>query len=446
MAEYRIDDKVHEDPWAVQSQRITPLFHQYSTERNLMTPRAKWTGDVLRFAERWEEWKQESDLMDFTDLIETVWREQIPCPYSIAVLFADEAQDYSALELSVVRMWGAEAQYFILAGDDQQCLYHFKGATPEAFLFPEIPQEQKTFLKQSWRLPSKILAHADVWGRKLSRFEPKEFKPREEGGEVLFYSDLDYETRSVTKLIQSELAIEGRTMMLLASCSYMLRPLISAMRDEGILFHNPYKVDNGSWNPLRGVRRLRKFLRIDDGPMTWKDCWSWVECLDSKKSGLKTGAKTTIREYAKDEETGDYEVLTEDFERATGIELPDPDVDWLYPRLLSSKASLFSYGLKLVEKHGARVLLDDPRTIVGTIHSVKGGEAETVIVYPDLSLAGWNAWQRDQDPTIRLFYVAMTRAREKLILASGASSKCINLIRHGRENVRTVGFGNGETS
>jgi hypothetical protein len=40
---------------------------------------------------------------------------------------------------------------------------------------------------------------------------------------------------------------QGKTVMFLASCSYMLRPLIQVLRKQGIPFHNPYRKSNGFW-------------------------------------------------------------------------------------------------------------------------------------------------------------------------------------------------------
>jgi superfamily I DNA/RNA helicase len=57
--------------------------------------------------------------------------------------------------------------------------------------------------------------------------------------------------------------------------------------------------------------------------------------------------------------------------------------------------------------------------VIGTIHSIKGGEADCVYVMPDLSPQGAAQWQGDDDDkaaVIRTFYVAMTRARHKLAL------------------------------
>lgn len=55
-----------------------------------------------------------------------------------------------------------------------------------------------------------------------------------------------------------------------------------------------------------------------------------------------------------------------------------------------------------------------PKVIVGTIHSVKGGEADTVHVFPDLSSAAY--MDQDPDRIHRLFYVAVTRARDSVII------------------------------
>ena len=77
-------------------------------------------------------------------------------------------------------------------------------------------------------------------------------------------------------------------------------------------------------------------------------------------------------------------------------------------------------------KHGPDKLKTKPLVIVGTIHSVKGGEAENVYVFPDLSPGGFQELQdlRRRDPILRVFYVAFTRAKRRLVLcgeATGAS-------------------------
>ena len=77
---------------------------------------------------------------------------------------------------------------------------------------------------------------------------------------------------------------------------------------------------------------------------------------------------------------------------------------------------------------GPGALEESPRVIVGTIHSVKGGEADVVFLFPDLSPAGDAAYQKhgpDRDSVIRLFYVGMTRARHTLYICQQESSSAV---------------------
>ena len=74
-------------------------------------------------------------------------------------------------------------------------------------------------------------------------------------------------------------------------------------------------------------------------------------------------------------------------------------------------------------------MTEPPRITVGTVHSVKGGESDVVYVAPDLSRAGYDSWvDRDtRDQVVRVFYVAMTRAREKLVLLRPMSGLSVDL-------------------
>ena len=70
---------------------------------------------------------------------------------------------------------------------------------------------------------------------------------------------------------------------------------------------------------------------------------------------------------------------------------------------------------------------EEPRVIIGTIHSVKGGQADVVLVLPDVSRPswGWLPWRRISDEVRRLLYVAFTRAREELVLLDPATERAV---------------------
>ena len=56
----------------------------------------------------------------------------------------------------------------------------------------------------------------------------------------------------------------------------------------------------------------------------------------------------------------------------------------------------------------------DPRILVSTIHQVKGGEADNVVLVTDMGKLSWLNSTKDEE--IRVWYVAITRARKNLFL------------------------------
>ena len=73
--------------------------------------------------------------------------------------------------------------------------------------------------------------------------------------------------------------------------------------------------------------------------------------------------------------------------------------------------------------------------VVGTVHSVKGSEADVVCLFPDLSPRGMEEWDsgdpHQQANVYRLFYVAMTRARELLLMAEPGGGMAVDLSSDG---------------
>ena len=75
---------------------------------------------------------------------------------------------------------------------------------------------------------------------------------------------------------------------------------------------------------------------------------------------------------------------------------------------------------------GARAwenLETEPALMVGTYHSVKGGEADVVVAFPDISPQAAKAWRYGEiGPTVRMFFVGTTRARTSLYLGQPSNS------------------------
>ena len=55
-----------------------------------------------------------------------------------------------------------------------------------------------------------------------------------------------HDPSTVIQAVEQALA-DGKTVMAMASCEYMLRPLIKELRERALPFHNPYRPKNRQW-------------------------------------------------------------------------------------------------------------------------------------------------------------------------------------------------------
>ena len=72
-------------------------------------------------------------------------------------------------------------------------------------------------------------------------------------------------------------------------------------------------------------------------------------------------------------------------------------------------------------------LSSTPRISISTIHGVKGNERENVVVTTDLSNAAFIDYEKNQDDTHRLFYVACTRTENNLFIIEPQRKKAYDI-------------------
>ena len=102
------------------------------------------------------------------------------------------------------------------------------------------------------------------------------------------------------------------------------------------------------------------------------------------------------------------------------------DLTWLVSHLLAPQARRLHYVIAIARESGVHALFDVPKVTVGTIHSVKGGEADVVMLFPDLSPHAVEARESSRegwDAVQRLFYVGMTRARDTVMLCAPVNAE-----------------------
>lgn len=362
------------------------------------------TPEDERFLAAWRSWQNTTGVCEFTHLIESCLHKQIYFTPQPAAIFVDEYQDFSDLEIELVNRWAQDAEHLVLVGDPYQSIYGWRGASPSAMTDPTI------VLKQSYRVPRAVWAHA----RTILECPPPPMLPRDtegllEGGpgrrEVKYYIDRMKD-------------LEG-SWMFLFSCQFMADAFASDLRAHRVPYWNPY--DPRRWNPLRlsmqrGVTTASRVRAFAEGFSTanvklWRPLFAHVfergatEVLDSlRDEDPERTVRTVVLEVTKEAHRG---------------WLGDSDTREASQHL-SSVFRKASYVFELIDQHGPGILEQKPRAIVGTIHSVKGGEADHVAVFPDISPLQWDQLQQDgwdgRQAVLRTFYVGMTRARESLIL------------------------------
>jgi DNA helicase II / ATP-dependent DNA helicase PcrA len=413
------------------------ILQQLSRFRGLMIPQKGWPLVLCQFEEKWTRYKQALGLLDFTDLIERCLHDVAIAPRAPAVIFADEAQDLNRMQLTLIRKWGERASYFVLGGDDDQCIFSFAGASPDAILDPDIPDDHKIILKQSYRVPRAVHQVADGLIHQVTRRQEKIYLARPEAGAVHRLSTGTYKSPEYFILKSAEEHLkQGKTVMFLAACSYMLQPVVAALRKRGIPFHNPYRKSNGFWNPLRIGKKGSSASRIlallvahpdfGEGHHQWTygDLALWADCVASQGI-LKHGMKEKLQQYDR-AQTATMERLDEVFETGALTSLMDAWngdhqalLNWWRRLITADVRGRFQFPADVAAAYGPRALKDPPQVVVGTIHSVKGGQADVVYLFPDLSQAGDAQYQRNGEPrdsVIRVFYVGATRARETLYI------------------------------
>ena len=419
------------------------VFGDYMLLRARSVDRALWPPQVEAFARKWEFWCGNSGFVDFQGLIDLGLRDLEHCPGNPQILIVDEAQDSSASELLLLRKWEEQTDYSMLALDDDQCVYSFRGASPEALLGVEIPQDNLRILRQSYRVPEKVRVVADKWIAQVAGRQQKDYLSRKASdgtvvqGECRFLPTANYRNAEALLADAEQYLEQGKSVMFLTTCGYMLDPLKVVLRKRGVPFHNPYRTTRADWNPLAGREgtigakdRLLSYLApmVSARPWNPAECDQWFDILSSK-GVLTRGAKQLLHD-ATTEERGltDDEVVSlfegDEFTNAFSGVL-DPQLQWLENHLLPSKARSMAFPMDIYRRGGLELLQKKPQIIIGTVHSVKGGEADVVYVMPDLSLASmqqWSCYGPARDAIVRLMYVGMTRAKESLILTAPATS------------------------
>lgn len=303
--------------------------------------------------ENYQRYKQEYNLIDFTDMLEMFCNKNNPLPVDIAII--DEAQDLTTLQWKMCSIAFRNCKRIYIAGDDDQAIYEWSGADVKQFL---RLNGKKFILDQSYRLKKNILNFSKNITKMLQDKVEKDFNPIDSGGEIIYLNNIEE---------MNELNID-EDYYFLSRNNCFLNIYEKYLMERGYIFYKKDKlsIDYNIIDAIKIFEKARKFKNLGDN-------------------------ETKIKPY-----------ISENYNLSKPWYLNFKlDIDQLnyYRKIIQYKRSL-----NKVKIH------------INTIHGVKGGEADNVILLFNMTRACYLNLENNTDSELRCLYVAFTRAKNKLYI------------------------------
>lgn len=315
--------------------------------------------DVLKFVRHnFRRFKDTFALLDYTDMINEFNKKNEPIPVKIA--FVDEAQDLTTLQWRMVWTAFRHCDRIYIAGDDDQAIYQWSGADVEAFL--QVTGDIE-ILTKSYRLPDAVLEFAKNTAKHISRRVEKDYHGTGVQGSVSFVNGID------------EIDIDpNQTYMFLSRNNIFLNAIEAELRKKRVVYARD-KIPSITQKDVHTINLYEKVreTRIASNDDMYNMLWALKEGYNFKNPWYES------------------------------FNWPQDKID---------------YVRDLVQK---KVKIRDPKIFVGTIHSVKGAEADNVVVLLDVTRSVMLNIDKHPDTENRVFYVAFTRAKKNLILVNSNS-------------------------
>ena len=303
-----------------------------------------------------QEYKKKMHLLDFNDLIKKVISSgKIP---KLKAIFIDEAQDLSPLQWQLYDKLRENCDDMYLAGDDDQAIFAWAGADVNRFI--KEPANERV-LRYSRRVSRAVQEQSQIAVSRISGIRKhKEYLPRAQEG---FASHIN-------NLGQVDLT-KGKWLILTRTKSNLL-DIMKELKSKNIY----YQSNKGkSFN-----------VGIYNGAMAYT---KWI-----REGELGEKEINDVREYIPN---GNW----------------NPEKNWYDIFVADQKEILYIRNII----SGGEKLYENARIWLSTIHAIKGGEEDNVI----LSLHQGSKVQKSirlsidkQDEENRVWYVGITRARNNL--------------------------------
>ncbi|MFH2232249.1 MAG: ATP-dependent helicase [Patescibacteria group bacterium] len=478
MKELKIDPKARRFPSAAVVQNIIS-FSRNTTQTIDQTLELKHpnfqplSGDIEELARMYKERKNKANSMDFDDLLIN-WLKLIEHPElgpiisnRFKYILVDEYQDTNALQARIISGLGQAHKNVLVVGDDAQSIYAFRGADVKNILgFPKQWLDVKVFkLQTNYRSVPDILDLAnDSLANNVDQFEKElvGIKPRGQKPLIVPTSSARQEAQFIAEQI---LALRSKGVAL-ANMAVLFRSSAhsQALEFEMVKRDIPYEYRGGmKFFGRAHIKDVLSHLRVIQNP---QDETAWLRVLSlqtgigavtasrlvheitvapdiaaiiqSDISGmLSVRAKegwdslSSVLKNAINKDPADTvrSILDSQYRDYLEREYPDyrdrlEDLEQLalfaegYKELEALLADISLYD-EVVASQDKGVQYEEERMVLSTIHQAKGLEWDTVFVmhladssFPNKYAVGDGEVEEER----RLFYVACTRAKNRLYL------------------------------
>ena len=401
-------------------------LNYWSTARSMMVPLREIVdrdpevgyAEVLQRVELYERAKLLESRIDFTDMLSRfagvayepdggpiIVSPEGSVPNEVVGWMFDEAQDASALiDRACKRLVTGEAcQWCYLVGDPFQVLYGWSGANSKYFMAWDAEQR---VMPKSYRCAKPIL---DLGERCIERMPKgywnREIQSADHSGSVEESDDIDDNLSSLNPADE---------WLVLARTNYLLRGIEIKLREAGVPFKSLKAKESRTIKDL-GRAGLWKLQR---GSVITGEEWSGVlDVLPSKAVGGDTLLERGTKSQWKNGKSEDYDAVTLD-------DLPQLGATYRMREIVASGGwPAFVEGgdsfYRSASKWGVD-LVAEPKIRTGTIHSAKGKEADNVLLLTSMGKRFSDAANENEETRCeecRVNYVAVTRARRRLVLA-----------------------------
>lgn len=341
------------------------------------------------------EYKAAHNKVDFTDIIHAFIErgEAPPCE----VLIVDEAQDLSPLQWRMVEKLLKEIPESYVAGDDDQAIFRWAGADVEKLI--NLPGRQEV-LGKSFRVPRAVQAVADTIVRRISNRVDKVWEARDEEGVVEYATGVE------------QIDMSQGSWLLLARNLFLLDKYISHCMREGFIFDCSKEslVKRDSFVAIRDWERLRAGQKIHASGV------KRIYGLMTARVGVVHGFKGKV------DDLPDRQLLgMEELRESHGLRT---QAEW---HLALDKMNREEGEYYMAAIRRGESMVGDPRIRISSIHGAKGGEAENVVLLTDMAYRTYQEMQKCPDDEWRVWYVGVTRAKQRLIIVSPSTNLHITL-------------------